>query len=392
MIPIPHYGIPKLTFTGEEAARLIKILELIHEYIVKPAAAAVDALLTARAGRGSRVTIKNALPHTASKQKKYYFCALKTQLVDHLMNNDNSERHTTAVTGRLSHRLAYYATLAVVKLVSWIPFGLLYLLSDLLYWPLYHLVRYRRRIVRKNLTESFPDKGPDEIRRIERRFYRFIIDLVLESCKLMTITPGQMRQRMRFVNIDALNTPLQQGHSVSVFLGHHGNWEWASSSGLWLTPQGRAAQVYHQLNNPYLDNIMRQMRSRMGNECVVMDRTVHYIVEGQGQDKPLAIGLIADQSPRRHASKHFLNFLHHMAPVLTGPEKVTKHFGFQAVYFSIRRVKRGYYECHVSQLHDDPKSLADYELTRLYYQRLEQDILEQPECYLWTHNRFKYAR
>ena len=100
---------------------------------------------------------------------------------------------------------------------------------------------------------------------------------------------------------------------------------------------------------------------------------------------------VTDESVDRVLS-NFEKFLNHMVPVLTGTEKVTKHFGYEAAFFGVRRIKRGYYECVVSSLHDNPSSLPDYQLTSLYYQRLEQEIMEQPECYLWSHKRFRYAR
>lgn len=313
------------------------------------------------------------------------------------MNHDNqniSTSETDATTDRSPKPscLSYYMTLSLIKVVAWAPFGLLYAISDILFYPVYYLLRYRRKIVRKNLTESFPDKSPHEIIRIEKGFYHFLIDMIFESCKLMSISPEEMKRRMRFVNIELLNDIIDEGKSVSVFLGHYGNWEWLSSSGLWMHKRAKSIQIYHQLNDKSIDMIMKKMRERMGNTCIDMYKTVQYIVEAQRAHQPLAIGFIADQSPKRRASKHYEKFLNHMVPVLTGTEKVTKHYGFEAVFWRVRRVKRGYYECVVSLLHDNPGSLPDYQLTQLYYQRLEEEITEHPEYYLWSHNRFRYAR
>ena len=105
-------------------------------------------------------------------------------------------------------QLCYCSLYPLVKAVSYIPFRVLYLLSDLLYYPVYYVVRYRRKIVRKNLIESFPDKGRNEIIRIEKSFYRFFVDMALESCKMISISPDEMRQRMKFVNIELANQPL----------------------------------------------------------------------------------------------------------------------------------------------------------------------------------------
>ncbi len=287
---------------------------------------------------------------------------------------------------------SYYILLFLVKAISYIPFKVLYILSDMLYFPLYFLVRYRREVVRRNLTESFPDKSTDEIIAIEKKFYHSFIDIVLESCKLISISPEEMKRRMKFTQVEMVNEKLREGKSISVFLGHYGNWEWISSAGLWLNKEAVVAQIYHKLHNKSMDRIMLNMRERMGNTCVEMYKTARFMSNATKSDKPHIIGFIADQSPRKRDAKYFIPFLNHMVPVLTGTEKVTKHYGYEAAYLSMKKIKRGYYECEFTTLHPDPQSLPDYELTSIYFKRLEQDIVQQPELYLWSHNRFKHAQ
>jgi len=295
-------------------------------------------------------------------------------------------------TSFLHFGIQYYAIFSLIKIISHIPFGMLYALSDILFYPFYFIIRYRRKMVRKNLTESFPNKSADEIMHIEKAFYHFFIDMILESCKLISITPEDMRRRMKFANIEIANKMLAEGKSVSVFLGHYGNWEWMSSIGLWLHKDAIKAQIYHKLRNKPMDKIMKKLRERMGNKCVEMYKTARFIANATNTgNKPCIIGFIADQSPKKREVKHFIKFLNHKTPVLTGTEKATKHYGFNAIFISTRRVKRGYYECEISSLHDNPKSLPDYELTNLYFRQLEHEIQQHPELYLWTHNRFKHT-
>ena len=285
----------------------------------------------------------------------------------------------------------YHLLLLLVRLISYTPFRLLYMISDALFYPFYYIVRYRRKLVRKNLTESFPDKSREEIVQIEKRFYHFFVDMMLESCKLISISPVEMKRRVKFTNIGVVNGMTANGQSVSGFLGHYGNWEWISSIALWLDKSAGFAQIYHKLRNKPIDKLMRRLRERMGGECVDMYHTVRFIAHAATENRPYVIGFIADQSPKKREVKNYMTFMNHNIPVLTGTEKVTKHYGYCAVFVSIRRIKRGYYECEISPLHDNPQSLPDFELTKIYYQRLEQEIRQRPELYLWTHNRFKYA-
>lgn len=281
--------------------------------------------------------------------------------------------------------------LLLVKAISRLPLWFLYLVSDIFFFFVYHLFRYRRSVVRKNLTEAFPKKSQDEIVKIEKRFYHFFTDLIFETCKLCTISPTEIERRMIFPDILTINELLGSGKSVALYLGHFGNWEWVTSIGLWLHKDAVVAQIYHKLRNEAMNKTMINLRERMGNKCVDMYKTVRFIAEGMRSGQPHIIGFIADQSPKRREAKHFMPFLHHSVPVLTGTEKTIKHFGFEAFFVHMKRLKRGYYECRIERLHPEPQTLPDFELTRLYFQRLEKDITAYPELYLWTHNRFKYG-
>lgn len=297
----------------------------------------------------------------------------------------------TLRTRALWQSLQYYALLSLVGALSLLPLPLLYLLSDLLFLPLYHIFRYRRRTVARNLAECFPDKTPQQRRTIQRRFYRYFIDLVMESCKLLTISPRQLHRRISLQGLDQVNAILDRGQSVSLLLGHFGNWEWVSTLALWLHPDATKAQIYHTLRSKPMNRLMLRMRQRMGSVCVKMNQTARYMAQAASSHHPHIIGFIADQSPRRRQATYFIPFLNHLTPVLTGTEKVTKHFGYQAVFLGMQRLRRGYYRCTFSTLCPDPSTLPDYELTSLYFQALQREILRQPELYLWSHKRFRYA-
>ncbi len=286
----------------------------------------------------------------------------------------------------------YYLIFTIIKVLSYIPFWALYVLSDIMYYPLYYIIRYRRKVVRKNLTESFPEKSHHEILSIEKNFYHYFMDMILESTKMASISPDEIKKRMKFVNVNKTNELLDQGKSVDYFMGHYCNWEWMTSIGLWIKDDVVCAQVYHKLINHTFDNIIKQMRERMGNICVEMRETARFVANMASQNQPCMVALIADQSPKRKQIKHYVKFLNHTVPVLVGPEKITKHFGHIPVFVNVKRVKRGYYECEFIPLHDNPSSLPDYELSDIYFKHLEDEIRRQPECYLWTHNRFKYAQ
>lgn len=287
--------------------------------------------------------------------------------------------------------MMYHVLSFFLKLLAYIPFCVLYFLSDCLYYLLYYVVRYRRPIVRKNLTESFPGKDGTEIKRIEKTFYRFFTDQVLESCKMAAISPEEMRKRMKFTNIETANAVLREGKTIALYMGHYGNWEWVSTIPLCLEQGVDAVQIYHQLRNETMNKVILDNRGRFGAISVEMRKTARFINTQAAADRVSIIGFIADQSPKKKEARHFLSFLNHQAPVLTGTEKIIKHYGFEAWFLDMKRVKRGYYEAELVRMHENPQSLPDFELTAVYFRLLEQMIQKCPELYLWTHNRFKHA-
>ena len=155
----------------------------------------------------------------------------------------------------LYHLLSFF-----LKLLSRIPFKAMYVLSDGLFYLLYYVVRYRRPLVRKNLTESFPEKSEQEIILIEKNFYHYFTDQVLESCKMATISPEEISKHMKFTNIEVTNAVFRQGKTIALYMGHYGNWEWVSSIPLCLEKGVKAVQIYHKLSNENMNKLISHNR------------------------------------------------------------------------------------------------------------------------------------
>ena len=278
------------------------------------------------------------------------------------------------------------------KSLSRLPFPVIYLFSDILYYPFYYFVRYRRKITRKNLTKSFPEKNIANIIRIEKKFYRYFLDLFWETCKIATMSKEEIGRRMKFINLEEFIKSNSDKKSVSVYLAHFGNWEWISSLKLYINAEVAGGQIYKEIRNKLFEKLMLENRGRFGTENIEMKETLRWINERFQKQIVTSVGYIADQSPSKKHAIHYLNFLNHNLPVFVGTEKIVKRYDMDAYYLDIRRVKRGYYEATFVKMHENPKSLPDFELTAIYYKMLEESIKKQPEIYLWTHNRFKHAK
>ena len=292
--------------------------------------------------------------------------------------------------------VCYYTLFGIVYAVSLLPLRVLYVLSDFIYVLACHVIRYRRKLVRRHIADSFPEHSPAEHRRIEHDFYRWFADYIVETIKLFSMSREEMRRRLRFEGADILEHCIDQHRDVVLCLGHYCNWEWVSSIPLWI---GRPAetyagsQVYHVLESPVMDRLLLYPRHRMGPDNVAMSAVLRYIVANRKAGRPVIMGFIADQVPFWNNIGHWLTFLNHPdTPVLTGPEKLARRYDMACVYIDLRRPSRGCYEARFELMTDSPASMPANAITEDYYRRLEQSIRRQPHLYLWTHNRWKRTR
>ena len=280
--------------------------------------------------------------------------------------------------------MLYYLIYGCWYLLSLLPLCVHYVLSDALYFLVYRLLHYRVKVVRKNISESFPEKDASELRHIERGFYHWFCDYIVESVKLLTMSQEQMKRRLVFKGTDVVDQVVAEGQSCAVYLGHYCNWEWITSLPLWVTPAAQCGQIYHTIENPMFDRLFLRLRQRFGAVCIPMAETLRRIIK--------VIGYIGDQVPFWNNIHHWCQFLNHDTPVLTGTERLARQTGHAVFYMDVRRVRRGYYEAEFQLISREPKQLAEYEVTDEYFRRLEASIRRDPACYLWSHNRWKRTR
>ena len=291
------------------------------------------------------------------------------------------------------NNIVFYLLYGVWYTLSLLPMWLHYLMADVLYVIIAHLIRYRHRVVRKNLASAFPEKTEAERRSIEREFYHFFCDYIAETVKFATMSHRQMRRRMTFEGTEQINECMARGQSVAVMLGHYGNWEWAVSIRLWLNhPTAAIGHVYHPLENVAMNRLFLTVRNRMGSESVPMGETLRWILAAKREGRPSGLGYISDQVPLWHNIHHWVNFFHQETPVFTGVERIARSQNQAVFYLDVERVGRGYYKCRVEPITVEPASKSPYAITDAYFERLETTIRRAPAYWLWSHNRWKRTR
>ncbi len=208
----------------------------------------------------------------------------------------------------------------------------------------------------------------------------------------MTMSPDEIKRRLVFKNTEAIDQCVKDGQSCAVYLGHYCNWEWITSLPFWVSPEAQCGQLYHPLENKDFDQLFLHVRQRFGAVCISMNESLRKILEYKKQGKPVVIGYIADQAPFWWNIHHWTQFLCHDTAVLSGTERIASRLNHAVYYLDVRCVKRGYYEAEFKLITREPQKMEEFQLTDIYFKELEASIRRQPECYLWTHDRWKRTR
>ncbi|MDE6171500.1 lysophospholipid acyltransferase family protein [uncultured Bacteroides sp.] len=292
----------------------------------------------------------------------------------------------------MKSKLVYWLTYAGMWFVALLPFRALYILSDGLCFLMRHVVHYRRKVVRRNLSNSFPEKSQDELRRIERKFYHYICDYMVEEVKMMRMSFEDLSRRMEYGNTEEYLAMIEKHGGIVILIPHYADFEWLTGMGAIMAPGDIPVQVYKPLRNKYLDEMFKLIRSRHGGYNVPKHSTAREVIRLRRDGKRVAIGLITDQSPNLSEAHYWTTFLNQDTVFMDGGERIAKMMDYPVFYCELEKKGRGYCKAYFDLLTENPKQTADGEITELFARRLEQTIRREPAYWFWSHKRWKLTR
>ncbi|MDR2650818.1 MAG: lysophospholipid acyltransferase family protein, partial [Prevotellaceae bacterium] len=274
----------------------------------------------------------------------------------------------------------YHIISKIWFLFSLLPFRALYFFSDILYFPLYYCIRYRRKIVRKNLLNAFPEKDLKTIIKIEKKFYSFFCDYIVETIKMFSLSEKNIRKRMTFEGLDDVIREMGNDKSCILNLGHYCNWEWITSIPLHLSDNSRLCfgQVYQPLQNKLFDKLFLKIRGRFNAQSIPRKSVFRNIIGLKKENKQFVIGFISDQTPQGNSDHRWIDFLNQDTCVFLGAEHIARKTQSVVFYLDITRIKRGYYNCKFVLLSACPHQLPEHALTDMYFRHLEETIRHNP--------------
>lgn len=256
-----------------------------------------------------------------------------------------------------------------------------------MYFLVFRVLAYRKKVVLDNLKLAFPEREPQELLAIRKAFYRHMCDMLLESVKTMTIGADELTSRYQLLNIDFLRN-LEKKKSVLVLFSHYGNWEWSIVVNKSIASEGYA--VYQKLNNASFDALIKRIRARWNTTPINQKETVRTVMRNEQQGIRGVYGIVADQSPQLHLAQYWAPFMGVEVPIYVGPESLARRLGLAVVYAKVSKLKRGHYTLEFIPICEDGRKTAEHNITDSFLRLTEAQIRQAPAYYLWTHRRWKH--
>jgi len=286
--------------------------------------------------------------------------------------------------------IGFYIFSVINYLITLLPLQVLYLFSDFFYLILYYLAGYRRKVVAANLRNAFPEKSEVERRKIERRFYRHLSDLIVETLKATHMSPEQISQRFAVRGLSGIDPLYKDGKSIIALCSHYNNWEWFSA--VQLATPFRILTSYKPLKNKYFDQFILNLRTKFGTWVSPMQYILRDLLKFRNEKILTMSGFIADQAPPPDEHAYWTTFLNQETGFFRGAEKLAVKYDMPVIFVNINKIKRGYYEMVFEIVTEHPGKEAPDFITSLYAEMLEAVIREKPEYWLWSHRRWKHKK
>lgn len=282
--------------------------------------------------------------------------------------------------------ISYIIFFPIIWLISKLPFRFLYLLSDGLFYFLYTIIGYRKKLVYANLKLAFPNKSERELLVIQKKFYKHLCDVFVEMAKSLHISKQTILKRYKVLNKELLIK--YSNSSIIIVCGHYASWEWSVSLGYHTSHTSYA--IYSKIKNLYFDKLMHKIRGRFNAFLIERRHTIDVMEKHFNENKKALYGFASDQSPQLHKTFYWSEFMGVNIPVNTGFEILAKKYNYPVVFLDVQKIKRGYYQASFKLIEQTPKLRKNYALTDQFIALLESQIKHKPEYYFWTHNRWKH--
>ncbi len=296
-------------------------------------------------------------------------------------------------------------SLFLMRALGRLPLSWLYGLGSAAAWVIRVLLGYRKAVIYKNLTLSFPEKSAQEIQAIAKAYYDRIGELAAEAIWFGGCRGEKGRARLRQAHIYEITNSMelvraQKERGVMVMKSHCGNWELFGG----IFEYDYVQDLHDYLNKDNFYVVYRQMSNKASD---------HVFYENRRAPLPDYQGLLEHMRMRRHTVEHrgvrpiyVVNgdqkpyqgahlvgtFLNQQTYGMLGGFSLACKLGFAVLYSREERISRGHYRMSFTVISQNALGQDPSELMRRYYALLEEDIRKDPVNWLWSHNRWKMPK
>lgn len=289
-----------------------------------------------------------------------------------------------------AQKAGYYSLYNLFKAIGWLPAWFLYYpLAGAIYFTLYYVTRYRLKVTRENLHNSFPEKSVKELRIIERKFYRHLSEIFVDTIDLASITPAQLRRRMVIINEDGHRREVSGKDWISA-MAHYGTWEYFIAYALNQEAGSETIAVYKTLHSKIMDMYYQKIRSRMNSAPVSMTLFLRHVLRSRSEGTKMSIGMISDQSPQWFTIDHWYDFMGQPTAFFSGMETVALRFNMPVYFMHVEKTGKAHYTGRFECIYDGVEKVEPHEITARYAAQLESMIRRRPELWVWSHKRWKH--
>ena len=286
--------------------------------------------------------------------------------------------------------IGYYIFYGINWVLSFLPIWILFILSDFIYILLYYFPSYRRKVVENNLKNSFPEKTAEELKSIEKKFYKHLADLLIETFKLAHMSRTEQKKRFTYSNLGIIDKLREEKRDIIAVLGHYNNWEWPTMLPEFL--KYKIVIIYKPLQNKYFNKFINDQRSKYGIVLTPTSQIIREIINYRNDNINTLSVFLSDQIPAKVDIKYWTTFLNQDTAVFTGAGKIASKYDMAIVFFHIQKVKRGHYNLDIELLLEHTAGLPENLITESHVRRLEEIIREKPEYWIWSHRRWKHKK
>ena len=286
--------------------------------------------------------------------------------------------------------VGYYIFYGINWIITLLPLPVLYIFSDFIYLLLYYFPSYRRKVVATNLKNAFPEKTEEDLKSIEKKFYKHLADLFVETLKTTHMSDAEQIKRFSYSNLQVIDKLREEKRDIIAVLGHYNNWEWPTLLPHFL--KYKIVIIYKPLQNKYFNRFINCHRSKDGIVLTPMSLVIREILNHRKKNINTLSVILSDQTPVKGDIKYWTTFLNQDTPVFIGTEKIASKYDMAVVFFNIQKIKRGYYNLNIELLFDHTAGLPEHLITETHVRRLEEIIKEKPEYWIWSHRRWKHKK